>query len=198
MDRPRLSRSDSVLMGRAAHPSRRVDTRPETTASFHDRFVTLFTSHFQKLHRILNRLSGESELAADLTQEAFVRLYRRGRFPDAPEAWLITVAMNLFRNERSTRRRRMRLLEAVPTEPEASDPPASVEAVASERDERRRVRHALDRLAERDRRLLVLRAEGYRYREIAAALGLNEASVGVMLARARRAFLEVYEAPHAS
>ena len=41
--------------------------------------------------------------------------------------------------------------------------------------------------------MLLLQAEGYRYREIAAALGLNEASVGVLLARARHAFRQVYE-----
>ncbi|MGH7607065.1 MAG: sigma-70 family RNA polymerase sigma factor [Gemmatimonadales bacterium] len=56
----------------------------------------------------------------------------------------------------------------------------------------RRVRRAIDRLPERERRLLLLRAEGYRYRDIAAALELNEASVGTLLARARRAFREAY------
>jgi DNA-directed RNA polymerase specialized sigma24 family protein len=60
------------------------------------------------------------------------------------------------------------------------------------------VRQALDLLPVREGALLLLRAEGYRYRDIAAALGLNEASVGVMLARARTAFRRVYEEPHAS
>jgi RNA polymerase sigma factor (sigma-70 family) len=54
------------------------------------------------------------------------------------------------------------------------------------------VRAAIDRLPERERRMLLLRAEGYSYRDIAAALDLNEASVGVLLARARRAFREAY------
>ena len=47
-------------------------------------------------------------------------------------------------------------------------------------------------------RVLLLQAEGSRYRDIAAALGLNEASVGVLLARARIAFRRAYEGPHAS
>jgi RNA polymerase sigma-70 factor (ECF subfamily) len=57
------------------------------------------------------------------------------------------------------------------------------------------VRRALDRLPEREQRLLLLQAEGYSYREIAEALELNEASVGVLLARARRAFRKTYEEP---
>jgi RNA polymerase sigma-70 factor (ECF subfamily) len=62
---------------------------------------------------------------------------------------------------------------------------------------RLRVRRAIDRLPERERRLLLLRAEGYSYRDIAVALELNEASVGTLLARARRSFRECYEDPDA-
>ena len=82
----------------------------ETTASFDDQFAAQFEAHFNRLFRYLDRLSGEPELAADLVQEAFIKLYRRGSLPDAPGAWLISVAMNLFRNERSTQGRRRRLL----------------------------------------------------------------------------------------
>ena len=41
--------------------------------------------------------------------------------------------------------------------------------------------------------MLLLRAEGYGYRELAAALDLNESSMGTLLARAKRAFREAYE-----
>lgn len=167
------------------------------TAPFHDRFVGLFQAHFDRLFRYLDRLSGEPELAADLAQEAFVRLYRRGSVPDHPEAWLITVASNLFRNVKSTRSRRRRLLTRARGEGVHSDPPHSPGDASGAEASRRRVRAALDRLPERDRDLLLLRAEGYRYRDIAAALDLNEASVGTLLARAKRAFREAYDA-HAS
>jgi RNA polymerase sigma factor (sigma-70 family) len=156
--------------------------------------VELFDAQFHRLHRVLNRLSGEPELAADVVQEAFVRLYGRGSMPDSPEAWLISVAMNLVRNEKSTRSRRLRLL--TPTRGEelqggrAPDPAEAASTEAS----RRRVRQALNRVPERERRMLVLQAEGYRYREIALALGLHEASVGVLLVRARRAFRKAFEA----
>ena len=55
-----------------------------------------------------------------------------------------------------------------------------------------RVRAALAQLPDRDRELLLLLAEGYRYREIAEATGLAEASIGTLLARAKRAFRAAY------
>src|SRR5919106_2164745 len=96
--------------------------RLDSASSFRVAFAALFDAHFQRLFRFLDRLSGEPELAADLAQEAFVRLYRRGELPDTPEAWLITVALNLFRNARSTRTRRRRLLSVIRGEGVQSDP----------------------------------------------------------------------------
>jgi RNA polymerase sigma factor (sigma-70 family) len=60
------------------------------------------------------------------------------------------------------------------------------------------VRAALRELSPRDQEMLLLRAEGYSYREIASALGLNEPSVGTLLARAKRAFRQAYKKTHAS
>lgn len=164
-----------------------------TTPSFHDRFVALFDGHFDRLFRYMNRLSGDPDLAADVVQDAFVKLYQRGTLPDAPEAWLISVAMNLFRNARTTRSRRLRLLTPARSEHALADAPLSPEQSATAADTRRQVQFALTRLPERERGLLLLRAEGYSYRDIAKALKLNEASIGVMLARARRAFRQTYE-----
>lgn len=167
-------------------------TQPAIGASFHDTFVELYDTHYLRMYRVLDRLSGEPDLAADLVQEAFIRLYGRGALPDAPEAWLISVAMNLFRNERSTKTRRTRLLSLVRGEFAQADPaPAPDEQVLAE-DARTRVRATIDRLPDRERQLLLLRAEGYSYRDLATALDLNEASVGTLLARARDLFRETY------
>lgn len=169
----------------------------ERETPFHEAFVALFDTHFPRLYRYLDRLSGDPELAGDLAQEAFIRLYQRGSLPDVPQAWLITVAMNLFRNAKSSRTRRRRLLTLSRGEAAHSDPPPSPEQAAVAADVRRQVRSAVDRLPERERDILLLRAEGYSYREIATALELHEASVGTLLARAVRAFRESYEGPDA-
>ena len=115
--------------------------------------------------------------------------------PDRPHVWLVTVALNLFRNTRSTTSRRRRLL-ALWTE--AAEPADSAGQASVAGETSATVRKALDRLAPREQELLLLRAEGYSYREMAEALELNEASVGTLLARAKRAFRLVYEGPDAS
>ena len=166
---------------------------PEQTRSFHDQFVELFQAHFRRIFRYVDRLSGEAETAADVAQEAFVRLYQRGSLPDSPEAWLISVAMNLLRNTRSTQSRRLRLLTPARGESAHSDPAPAPDEAAEAGDSRLRVRAVLDRMGEKERQMLLLRAEDYRYKDIAAALGINEASIGVLLARARRRFREIYE-----
>lgn len=172
-------------------------------------FGELFALHFRGLHRYLNRLSGEPDLASDLAQEAFVRLYDRGASPESPGPWLVTVAMNLFRNEIAKRARHARLLAqqspedtsvaggrppgagttgtrtTIAVNPGATLTPDDRTAVA--------VRETLRRMPERERSLLLLRAEGYRYREIAAALDLNEKSLGTLTARAKRMFRDAYE-----
>jgi RNA polymerase sigma-70 factor, ECF subfamily len=154
--------------------------------------VALFQPSYRRLSRYLTRLSGDPELAADLAQEALARLYRRGEMPESPEAWLVTVAINLFRNAKNTERRRRRLLSAEHGARVLSDPAPPPDQAAGTEETRLRVRAAVDTLPERDRHLLLLRAEGYSYRELAQALDLHEASIGTLLARARLAFRMAY------
>jgi RNA polymerase sigma-70 factor (ECF subfamily) len=178
---------------------RRVPFREDAEPDFQRAFAGLFHEHFPRLFRYVDRRSGDPDLAADLAQEAFVRLYRRGSLPDAPEAWLISVAMNLFRNAMSGGRRRREILALVPADQTRGDPAISPERHVQANETRRLVRAALDSLPERERDLLLLRSEGYAYGDLAAALGLNEASVGTLLARAREAFKRAYGDPsHAS
>jgi RNA polymerase sigma-70 factor, ECF subfamily len=160
---------------------------------FHDRFVELYDMHFPRVWRFLDRLSGDPALASDITQDTFVRLYQRGAPPDEPIAWLITVALNLLRNRRSTEQRRQRLMSVVRSEATLADPARAADETVDAADTQGRVRAALARVSERERQLLLLRAEGYRYHELAAALALNPASVGALLARAKRAFRAAYE-----
>ena len=163
---------------------------------FGDDFELLFESEFSRLFRYLAGLTGDADLAADLAQEAFVRLYRRASRPEDPGAWLVSVAMNLFRNVRTTESRRARLLALGASAGAVSRPTGSVDASTRDPEEAERcarVRATLDCLPERDRRILLLRAEGYSYREIATAIELAESGVGTLLARARQAFRTTWE-----
>jgi RNA polymerase sigma factor (sigma-70 family) len=160
--------------------------------SFERAFRDVFEARFQSLFRYVNRLCGDPATAADIAQESFVRLYQRGELPDDPRAWLVTVSNNLFRDAYRRTGRRQELLEVKADrlyDETASDPIDRLEA-----DERKRqVRTALATLSVRDQQALLLRHEGYTYREIARALDYGEAGVGKLISRATRAFQRAYE-----
>lgn len=162
-------------------------------SQFDAAFAELFGIEYPRLFRYLDRVSGDPDLAADLAQEAFVRLYRRGAMPERPGVWLITVGLNLFRNDRTTRARRIRLVARAGAEGVLPHPASAPVEVQVAGDMSGRVRSALRRLPDRDQHMLLLRAEGYSYRDIAIALNLNESSIGTLLARAKRGFREAYE-----
>jgi RNA polymerase sigma factor (sigma-70 family) len=133
----------------------------------------------------LVRLTGDRQLAEDLTQEAFGRLMDAGTDTlRNPRAWLTAVASNLafnhFRSEsrRVERERTHGLVESVTT---------------PDRDEVLDVRSALAELDPRDAAMLLMRHSGFSYADIADAVGIAPGSVGTILARAQGRFREVYE-----
>lgn len=161
--------------------------------SFDDSFRQEFERRFASVFRYVDRLSGDPDLAADITQEAFIRLYQRGSMPTNTGSWLLVVARNLFHNARSKSTRRRRLLAGGEAQRLVKEPISSPETDLETARGRKAVRAALDRLPMRERELLVLRYEGYGYREIAQILDINEASVGTLLVRAKEAFRKVLE-----
>ena len=165
-----------------------------TASAFDESFRQLFDQQYPSLFRYLQRLTGDADFAEDLAQEVFVRLYQRGSLPDDTRGWMAAVAHNLLRDEKRTVQRRLRLIQARPLDVNrASSASAEENVLADER--RKSVRQALDKLSERDRRMLLLRHEGYSYREIANAIGVNETSVGTLLLRATSAFHSAFEGP---
>lgn len=150
---------------------------------------------YASITRYVQRLSGDAELAADVTQEAFIKLYQRGAMPEEPRSWLVSVANNLMRDEHRRTSRRSRLLAVSGNDAPGPATPPWADAALDREERRTAVRRALETLSERDRQLLLLRYEGLSYRELATTLALPAASVGTMLARAKAAFQLALEGP---
>jgi RNA polymerase sigma-70 factor (ECF subfamily) len=152
-------------------------------------FDDLFQRLYPSLFRYLHRLTGDADVAEDIAQEAFVRLLKQPLPESEVRPWLFTVAMNLVRDRARRTERRHRLLTTAPPLVTAGVLPDD----AVERNERiEAVRLALDQLPDRDRQLLLMREEGFKYEEIAAVIGVAPASVGTLIARALRRFTDVY------
>lgn len=161
-------------------------------AAFERAFREVFEERFSSVFRYLNRMSGDPALAADIAQEVFVRLYERGNLPEDPRAWLITVANNLFRDEYRRSIRQRNLLEAKRGRLYDPDSPLDPQESMERRERRQRVRMALETLPMRDQQALLLRHEGYTYREIADVLDYGETGVGKLILRAAAAFRKAY------
>ncbi len=150
----------------------------------------LFRTIHPPLHRYLYRLTGDADVADDVAQEAFVRLSRVTLDEADARPWLFKVATNLVR-DRARKAERHRRLEPDVPRPSASRSP---EENAERAETVARVRAVLRSLPERDRTMLLMREEGFRYEEIARVVGVATASVGTLLARAGRRFAEAYAA----
>lgn len=162
-------------------------------------FEEIFARYRNGVYGVLFRLLGSREEAEDLTQEVFLRLYRRplpvGRENNLP-GWLYRVAINTGYNAiRSKKRDSGRVDRAISegsslVKPEnlGEDPPDQL-IVAEERGQVRRVLLAM---GERARTCLILRNAGLSYAEISAVLGVASSSVGTILARSEREFRDKY------
>ena len=150
----------------------------------------LFARLYPQLFRYLHRLTGDADAADDAAQEAFVRLTSQSLPEAEARPWLFTVATNLIR-DRARKADRHRRLEPHVPKVRPPDPPD----VAVERKERiTMVREALAKLSERDRTMLLMREEGFKYAEIAEAVDVAPGSVGTLLARAVQRFEKTFTA----
>jgi RNA polymerase sigma-70 factor (ECF subfamily) len=158
------------LAAAAAGP--RLSMEDEAFQAFYDRTA-------RPLWAYLQASSGDAGLADDLTQEAFLRLLRAEFQPqneDHRRAYLFRIAANLLRDHYRGSWRESR----------QPAPETAVASSAATLEARHDLARFLDRLRPRDRQLLWLaHVEGRSHREIGAALGLREASVRLLLFRAR-------------
>ena len=156
----------------------------------HDRFEQVFRRAYPRLVGLAWQVVRDRGAAEDVAQEALARLAEAAilhRPDDEVDAWLTRVCLNRASNTlRSRSRSSDRDDRAGRRDAVAADGDPAGDVVA--REERDAVRAALARLPERQRIVLVLRHNGYRYAEIAALVGVSPGSVGTLLARAERAF----------
>jgi RNA polymerase sigma factor (sigma-70 family) len=147
---------------------------------------------WQAVFRRALYLTGNRTTAEDAAQETFVRyLANRPAGLASPLAWLITVCTRVcFDWGRKQRRSAAAPLEAGDR---VADPGLLPDELLTGQEEARTARQALEQLDPRDRMILLLRYSATPYREIAAAAGCAESSVGQLLHRAERRFKAAYE-----
>jgi RNA polymerase sigma-70 factor (ECF subfamily) len=151
----------------------------------------LFHRLYPALFRYVNRLTGSPDVAEDVAQESFVRLLSRPMEDDEARRWLFTVATNLVRDGARSSKRRIRLMASAPDAGGVEEP--MQDRLLNSKETVRQVRETLDALPDRDRVMLLMREEGFRYDEIAEVVGVASGSVGTLLARAAHRFADIHK-----
>lgn len=147
----------------------------------------LFHEHQRDLLAMLRRMVGCQETAADLAQEAYIRLadLPTSQIISSPRAFLFRTATNLaldhFRKQKFRGQRQASLEEAeqIPTDQRPIDAQAYDKQLIAT------LEKVLSTLSERTRAVFAMRrVYGYSYQEIAAQLGMSERAVEKHLVKA--------------
>jgi len=165
-----------------------------------DAFDKLITRYAGDIHALLYRLTSDSDEAADLTQETFLRALKAisGFRGDSDlKTWLYRIAINESRNrfrwwKRRRRDKTVSLDEKLGTTDAVyldviADTAASPEDLTLRRERERMLQRALNELPAIYREPIVLfDIEGLTYDEICRALELNPGTLKSRLARGRQ------------
>jgi RNA polymerase sigma-70 factor (ECF subfamily) len=163
-------------------------TRKAPPSSLVDEVVSLFDQLRDRLLRYVISFGLPVQDGEDIVQEVFVALFRHlqlGRSRRNLRAWVFRVAHNQALKRRSQVRigARQTISEGAVLEDLAPDTNPNPEDQAASNQRRQRVLAVVSALPEQDRRCLILRAEGLRYREIAEVLDISLGAVSLSLER---------------
>ena len=144
----------------------------------------LYDANVDRVYRLAYRMTGDSDRAADYTQDTFIRVFKHldgFRGEAALSTWITSITISVIYNgQRKVKRLRERetvLDEAatVATTTRVPDP-----------DLKDRLASAVDALPDGYRTVFVMHdVEGYTHQEIGSALGIQEGTSKAQLSRAR-------------
>jgi RNA polymerase sigma-70 factor (ECF subfamily) len=141
-------------------------------------FDALVVRHQKSIHRVCYRFTGNTEDAADLTQEVFIKAYRslpKFRGTSAFSTWLYRIAVNACLSFKAVRKNRT---EEWNEDQEREAPGPGIEETLDARASVRGVRAALDTLPEKQRLTVIMKVlEERTHAEVAEMLGSTVGTV---------------------
>ena len=184
-----------------------IEVRDGSASACADAFEELMLRYGSRLVRVLEHMVGRRELAEDLAQDVFLRVYR-ARTTYEPTAkfatWLFTIANNVAANALRDRSRRPEVnlspqesgaMGAHPMDHLVQASSSGMPTRQIDKAELRDViRLAMESLSERQRMAVVLnKFEGMSYADIALTMELPTQAVKSLLSRARENLREILE-----
>lgn len=159
-------------------------------------FETLVLAYEKNVYNIALRMTGNSEDASDMTQEAFIKAYnslQSFRGDSKFSVWLYRIATNVCLDFLRSKSRRPTVSLSVEdnegdeVQLDVADESQSPELLLDRQMTRESVRRGLETLSPEYRQILLLREiQGLSYEEISQALGLEAGTVKSRIFRARK------------
>jgi RNA polymerase sigma-70 factor (ECF subfamily) len=180
-----VSVADSI--GELCAPRSGAIARPATETNLEREVMRLFDEFRGPLLRYGLSLGISVHDAEEVVQETFLALFKhlqQGRPRDNLRGWIFRVTHNLALKQcyaLKAARERTEAGESMAEEPQ--DPSPTPEEQMAEMQRRSHLLAVVQALPQTDQGCLRLRAEGLRYREIAAVLGVSLGTVSMSLAR---------------
>jgi RNA polymerase sigma-70 factor (ECF subfamily) len=177
------------------HPAMSDEAQIRGEAGFGSAFEAIFMTHYRRVYSLLIRLVGERTQAEDLANDVFCRLHDQPATAPAwknAAAWLYRTATNAGIDAlRASARRRRYEAEAGHLQsaaPRTADPLDSVLRA----EQCRQVRAVLKGMKPAQAQILLMRAAGCSYKDLAEALEIAASGVGTVLNRAEAEFRKRY------
>jgi RNA polymerase sigma-70 factor (ECF subfamily) len=151
------------------------------------RFRAFYQEMYPRIWSYVHRMVSERSECDDFAQESFLRFLRSAppKLPDADQrSYLYKIATNLVKDSWRARQSQTAWLAEQGDEEPVSESEGAITASVD-------INRALDLLPPGQRSLVWLAyVEGYEHKEIAEIVGVNPASVRVLLMRARKRLAE--------
>lgn len=172
-----------------------------------DALGELLEVHQPRLYAVCLGMTGDQDLALDLTQDVLVKVIQglpAFAFRSRLSTWMTRIAINVCLSDRRRRRLRRTVSLHAPQNPSLSAPSTGADTPSSREpspeeavqklDSFERLREALGSLEPQQRAILVLRdGQGFDYAEIASILEAPEGTVKSRLFRSRLALRKALE-----
>ena len=154
----------------------------------------IYRSHFEQLAKGLNNFiyyrCGDSDLAADLVQESFLRLWKDCAKvpPEKAKSFLFTVAANLVRDHH----RHQQVVLKYKTIPQSTVNSETPQFQLEEQEFKDKLMTAIQSLPEGQREVFLMnRIDGMSYKDIAECLGVSVKAIEKRMSKALKTMREI-------
>ena len=147
-------------------------------------FTHLYQTHYPMLFRYVFRLIRDEEIAKDICQDVFMKLYTEvseGKKIELIKSWLFKCATNDFLNR--VKRGKVIVFEQLSSKHESQNIQNPEEKyIKTER--LKYIEQAIEKVSPNEKQLIYLFQEDFSYAEISEIIGIKYSSVGKTLSRA--------------